>query len=181
MELATLGAGCFWCVEAVFLRLMGVESIVPGYSGGKLPNPTYKEVCTGLTGHAEVVRISFNPEVTSFANVLEVFFKTHDPTTLNRQGSDVGPQYRSVIFFHSPEQERIAHGVKDTLSRAKIWERPIVTEITPFQSFYRAEDYHHNYFANNPNQPYCKAVVRPKVEKFERVFGEHLRGENPVP
>ena len=174
-EVATLGAGCFWCVEAVFLRLKGVEKVESGYSGGKIPNPTYKEVTTGLTGHAEVVQVTFDPSVISFGKILEVFFKTHDPTTLNRQGADVGTQYRSAIFYHSAEQKKVAEEVKDMLGKAKIWRDPIVTEITEFSKFYKAEDYHQNYFANNKTQPYCQMVVLPKVSKFEKAFKEYLK------
>jgi len=174
-EVATLGAGCFWCVEAVFSRVKGVEKVESGYSGGKISNPTYKEVCSGLTGHAEVIQVTFDPEVISFAKILEIFFKTHDPTTLNRHGADMGTQYRSAIFFHSDEQKKVAQEVKDMLNRAKIWNDPIVTEISPFTKFYKAEDYHQDYFANNKNQPYCQMVITPKVGKFEKLFKDYLK------
>jgi peptide-methionine (S)-S-oxide reductase len=175
MEVATLGAGCFWCVEAIFLRLNGVEKVESGYSGGKISKPTYKEVTSGLTGHAEVIQVTFNPKIISYAKVLEVFFKTHNPTTLNRQGADVGTQYRSAIFYHSAEQEKTAREVKVMLGNAGIWNDPIVTEITPFSAFYKAEDYHQNYLTNNPKQPYCQMVVIPKVEKFEKLFKDYLK------
>ncbi len=174
-EVATLGAGCFWCVEAVFIRLNGVEKVQSGYSGGKIPNPTYREVTSGLTGHAEVVQITYNPKVISYAKLLEVFFKTHDPTTLNRQGADVGTQYRSAIFYHSDDQRMIAEEVKQMLEQAAIWKSPIVTEISPFSAFYKAEDYHQNYFANNKNQPYCQMVISPKIDKLERLLKEYLK------
>lgn len=174
-KVATLGAGCFWCVEAIYTRVNGVVRVESGYSGGKIANPTYKEVCSGLTGHAEVVQVTFNPEVIPYAKILEIFFKTHDPTTLNRQGADMGTQYRSVIFFHSDEQKRVAHEVKEMLAKAKIWNDAIVTEITPFSKFYKAEDYHQDYFANNKNQPYCQMVINPKVGKFEKLFKDYLK------
>jgi peptide-methionine (S)-S-oxide reductase len=174
-EQATLGGGCFWCTEAVFLEMEGVEKVVPGYSGGHVKNPAYREVTTGRTGHAEVVQITFNPQVTTFSEILEVFFKTHDPTTLNRQGNDVGTQYRSAIFFHNEEQKQIAEKVIALFEEEKVYNDPIVTEVTPFDSFYLAEDYHHNYFARNKNQPYCQFVVAPKVEKFRKIFKEKLK------
>lgn len=174
-EVATLGAGCFWCVEAIFLRLNGVEKVESGYSGGKISNPTYREVSSGLTGHAEVVQVTFDPKVISFEKILEVFFKTHNPTTLNRQGADVGTQYRSAIFFHSQEQKRVAEEVKNMLGKAGIWSDPIVTEITQFSRFYKAEDYHQDYFANNKKQPYCQMVIMPKVEKFEKAFKDYMK------
>lgn len=174
-EVATLGAGCFWCVEAIYTRVNGVVRVESGYSGGKIANPTYKEVCSGLTGHAEVVQVTFNPEVIPYTKILEIFFKTHDPTTLNRQGADMGTQYRSAIFFHSDEQKRVAHEVKEMLAKAKIWNDAIVTEITPFSKFYKAEDYHQDYFANNKNQPYCQMVINPKVGKFEKLFKDYLK------
>ncbi|HNS30999.1 MAG TPA: peptide-methionine (S)-S-oxide reductase MsrA, partial [Tenuifilaceae bacterium] len=155
-EVATLGGGCFWCVEAVFLRLKGVERVQSGYSGGTTPNPTYNDVTSGETGHAEVVQVHFNPQFISFSKLLEVFFKTHNPTTLNRQGADVGTQYRSVIFYHSEEQRLTATEIVAMLDKEAIWDDPIVTEILPFRSFYPAEDYHGNYFARNRNQPYCQ-------------------------
>lgn len=174
-EVATLGAGCFWCVEAIYLRLNGVVKVESGYSGGKIANPTYREVSSGLTGHAEVVQVTFDPRVIEFAKILEVFFKTHNPTTLNRQGADVGTQYRSAIFFHNNEQKKIAEEVKQMLGQAGIWSEPIVTEITPFAAFYKAEDYHQNYLTNNKMQPYCQMVVLPKVDKFEKLFKDYLK------
>lgn len=174
-ETVTLGGGCFWCTEAVFSRLKGVISVTPGYSGGVVKNPTYKEVCSGLTGHAEVIQVVFDPSVISFRDLLEVFFSTHDPTTLNRQGADTGTQYRSVIFYHTEEQEETARNVIDALNREKVWSTPVVTEVSPFTSFYPAEDYHKAYYANNPNAGYCRMVIKPKVEKLEKVFGDKLR------
>lgn len=174
-EVATLGAGCFWCVEAVFDDLKGVTDVVSGYSGGASPNPTYRQVCTGTTGHAEVVQVTFDPSVVSFSDILRIFFTVHDPTQLNRQGNDVGTQYRSAVFFHSPEQQRAAHEVIAELNEQRLWDRPIVTEVTPFKAFYPAEDYHQEYFSNNPFQPYCMAVVAPKVKKFRKQFVEQLK------
>jgi peptide-methionine (S)-S-oxide reductase len=174
-ELATLGGGCFWCTEAVFLEMKGVKKVVPGYSGGPIKNPAYREVTTGRTGHAEVVQITFDPEVTSFSEILEVFFMTHDPTTLNRQGNDIGTQYRSAIFYHNQEQKRTAEKVIELFEQEKVYNDPIVTEVTPFEAFYLAEDYHHNYFTRNKNQPYCQFVVAPKVEKFRKIFKEKLK------
>ena len=175
LETATLGAGCFWCVEAIFERVNGVEEVLSGYSGGKIANPTYREVSSGLTGHAEVVQVRFDPTVISYAKILEIFFKTHNPTMLNRQGADVGTQYRSAIFYHSEDQKSIAYDVKNMLSRAAIWNDPIVTEITPFTAFYKAEDYHQNYLENNTKQPYCQMVILPKIDKFEKLFEEYLK------
>lgn len=175
MEIATLGAGCFWCVEAIFLRVNGVEEVVSGYSGGKIANPTYREVSSGLTGHAEVVQVKFNPSVISYAKILEIFFKTHNPTMLNRQGADVGTQYRSAIFYHSDEQKTVAEEVKQMLDGAGVWNDPIVTEISPFTAFYKAEDYHQDYLTNNKRQPYCQMVIMPKVEKFEKLFKDYLK------
>lgn len=174
-EIATLGAGCFWCVEAIFERVNGVEEVLSGYSGGKIANPTYREVSSGLTGHAEVVQVKFNPSVISYAKILEIFFKTHNPTMLNRQGADVGTQYRSVIFYHTDEQKSVAEDVKNMLSRAAIWNDPIVTEISPFTKFYKAEDYHQNYLENNSKQPYCQMVILPKIDKFEKLFEDYLK------
>jgi peptide-methionine (S)-S-oxide reductase len=174
-EKATLGGGCFWCTEAVFLQMKGVVSVVPGYSGGQVKNPSYKEVCQGTTGHAEVVQISFNPSEVSFADILEVFFQLHDPTTLNRQGADVGTQYRSVIFYHSEEQKQTANGMIGKLNAGKLFPMPVVTEISPYTQFYEAEEYHKNYFSRNPNQPYCRIVVAPKVQKFQKLFKDHLK------
>ena len=173
---ATFGNGCFWCTEAVFQQMKGVEAIVSGYSGGQLKNPTYKAVCTGSTGHAEVIQITYDPKVVSYEELLEVFWKTHDPTTLNRQGNDIGPQYRSVIFYHTDEQKKLAQHYKQKLDAAKVFERPIVTEISPFTEFYPAEGYHQRYFEQNSRQPYCQAVIRPKVEKFKKVFRDKLKG-----
>ena len=178
LQKATFGSGCFWCTEAIFERLNGVKSVVSGYSGGKVENPTYEEVCTGTTGHAEVTQITYNPEVISFDELLEVFWKTHDPTTLNRQGNDVGPQYRSVIFYHNDEQKKLAEKYKVALDKSGAWEKPIVTEISPLINFYPAEDYHQEYYENNPNQGYCAFVIAPKVEKFEKVFKDKLKKTN---
>jgi len=175
VEQATLGGGCFWCTEAIFLRLNGVEEVKSGYSGGKIKNPSYREVCTGRTGHAEVIQITFDPKIISFAEILEVFFATHDPTTLNRQGNDIGTQYRSVIFYHNEEQKKIAEKVLSLLEKDKVYDNPVVTEITPFSNFYLAEDYHNNYFEQNPAQPYCQFVIAPKVEKFQKIFKEKLK------
>lgn len=174
--IATLGGGCFWCLEAVYDQLQGVTDVVSGYSGGHVPNPTYEQVCGGKTGHAEVVQVRFDPRQISYREILDVFFSIHDPTTLNRQGNDVGPQYRSVIFYHSPEQEQIARQVIAELNAAKIWPRPIVTEVAPFSAFYPAEDYHQEYFVNNRGQPYCQFVVAPKVAKFRQQFAARLKG-----
>jgi peptide-methionine (S)-S-oxide reductase len=174
-EVATLGGGCFWCLEAVFEQLRGVERVESGYSGGSVANPTYRQVCGGATGHAEVVQVTFDPAVVSFREILDVFFATHDPTTLNRQGADVGTQYRSAIFYHSPEQKEVAERRIAELNAERIWDRPIVTEVVPFQAFYRAEDYHQEYFRQNPGQPYCQAVVAPKVAKFRKQFVDKLK------
>jgi peptide-methionine (S)-S-oxide reductase len=174
-ETATLGGGCFWCIEAVFDELRGVEKVESGYSGGHVEDPTYRAVCTGMTGHAEVVRVEFDPEEVSFREILEVFFSVHDPTTRDRQGADVGPQYRSVIFYHDEEQQRVAGEVISDLEARGIWDRPIVTELAPFEEFYRAEDYHQEYFRNNPGQPYCQVVVAPKVAKFRKQHLDRLK------
>ncbi len=175
LETATLAAGCFWCVEAVFDDLRGVEDVVSGYSGGHTENPTYREVCSETTGHAEVTQIKFDPGVISFADILRVFFAVHDPTTLNRQGNDIGTSYRSAIFYHSDEQKRAAEEIIKEVTEAGIYDNPIVTEVTKFDKFYPAEDYHQEYFANNPNQPYCAAVVAPKVAKFRKQFVSRLK------
>lgn len=175
LETATLAGGCFWCLEAIFQQLKGVESVVSGYSGGQRPNPSYEQVCTGATGHAEAVQIRFDPSVITFGDLLDVFFTIHDPTTLNRQGADVGTQYRSAIFFHSPEQKA---GAEETIARitaSGIWDDPIVTEVTEFQAFYPAEAYHDNYFNRNGNQPYCQVVIAPKVATFRSAFLERLK------
>ncbi len=170
MEITTLGSGCFWCTEAVFQQLKGVESVVSGYSGGHVENPSYEQVVTGRTGHAEVCQIQFDPEQISYEDILEVFFGTHDPTTLNRQGNDIGTQYRSVIFYHSEEQRKTAEQAKKDIDESGTWKNPIVTEIVPYEKFYPAEDYHQNYYKNNPTQGYCRMVIAPKLNKFEKVF-----------
>ena len=175
-ETATLGSGCFWCTEAVFLELNGVKSVVSGYTGGKVKNPTYREVCSGLTGHAEVVQVKFDPRVISYETILEVFWNTHDPTTLNRQGADEGTQYRSAVFYHSEEQRKIAEAYKAQLDKSGVFKNKIVTEITPASTFYKAEDYHQNYYELNPNQGYCQYVIRPKVEKFRKQYAGKLAG-----
>ena len=174
-ETATLAAGCFWCVEAVFDDLVGVEDVVSGYSGGHKENPTYQEVCSETNGHAEVVQIRFDPEKLSFADLLRVYFTVHDPTTLNRQGNDIGSSYRSAIFYHSPEQKAAAEDVIKEITATGIYDNPIVTEVTAFDKFWPAENYHQEYFANNPNQPYCAAVVAPKVAKFRKQFSDRLK------
>ncbi|MFN2597628.1 MAG: peptide-methionine (S)-S-oxide reductase MsrA [Pyrinomonadaceae bacterium] len=175
LETATLAGGCFWCVEAVFDDLRGVESVVSGYTGGEVANPSYQQVCTGATGHAEAIEIKFDPQVVSYRELLEVFFTVHDPTTLNRQGADVGSQYRSAIFYHTPEQREVAEQTIASLDEEKIWDAPIVTQVAPAGEFYPAEDYHQEYFANNPSQPYCRAVVAPKVAKFRQKYLERLK------
>jgi len=174
-EIATFGAGCFWCTEAVFQRLKGVIKVESGYSGGTVPNPSYEAVSTGKTGHAECSQITFDSKVISYAELLEVFWKTHDPTLLNRQGADVGTQYRSVIFYHNEEQKKLAENYKNELDKAKIWSSPIVTEISPLKTFYIAEDYHQNYYNQHSGQPYCSFVITPKLEKFEKVFASKLK------
>lgn len=175
LQIATLGGGCFWCIEAVFDELEGIEDVISGYAGGHKENPTYQEVCTGTTGHAEVVQIKFDPDVISYEDILRVFFSVHDPTTLNRQGNDIGTQYRSVIFYHSEEQKKAAEKIIQEISEAKIYKDPIVTELTEFKNFYPAEDYHQEYFARNPYQPYCMAVVAPKVAKFRKTFADRIK------
>jgi peptide-methionine (S)-S-oxide reductase len=175
IQTATLGSGCFWCTEAIFSRVNGVISVKPGYSGGEVKNPSYKEVCTGKTGHAEVIQLQYDPSQISYPAILEIFFKTHDPTQLNRQGNDIGTQYRSVIFYHTNEQKKIAEEVKAKLAHEMIWDKPIVTTIEAYSNFYVAEDYHDNYYENNPNQGYCQFVITPKVEKFEKVFQSYLK------
>jgi peptide-methionine (S)-S-oxide reductase len=174
-EVATLAGGCFWCLEAVFKDLRGVESVVSGYAGGEVANPTYSAVCEGTTGHAEVVQVTFDPRAATFRELLEVFFTIHDPTTLNRQGADVGTQYRSAVFYHTPEQRETAEAVIAEMTAARVWDAPIVTEVAPLPEFYLAESYHQNYFENNPAQPYCRAVVAPKVSKFRKLFLEKLK------
>jgi peptide-methionine (S)-S-oxide reductase len=174
-ELATLGGGCFWCLEAVFRDVKGVERVVSGYAGGSVPNPSYEDVCTGRTGHAEVVQVTFDPAVLAYRDVLQLFFGLHDPTTLNRQGGDVGTQYRSVIFFHTPEQERLALEVISDIGRQGVWDDPIVTEVVAASEFYPAEEYHQDYFRRNPGQGYCRAVIAPKVAKFRKEHFERLK------
>jgi len=174
LDTATLGAGCFWCVEAVFSELEGVEAVEPGYSGGDIENPGYEAVCTGTTGHAEVCRIYFDPDKISFEELLEVFWTTHDPTTLNRQGNDTGTQYRSVIFYHNEDQKKIAEKSKKEVA-SKIWDKAIVTEISELKNFYPAENYHQDYYANNPGQAYCRFVIEPKVLKFRKIFKDKLK------
>jgi peptide-methionine (S)-S-oxide reductase len=174
-EITTLGGGCFWCLEAVYDELQGVEDVVSGYSGGSVVNPTYQQVCTGTTGHAEVVQVTFDPSTVSFREILEIFFTIHDPTTLNRQGADVGPQYRSAIFYHTPEQKATAEQVIAELNAAQLWDAPIVTEVTPLQVFYRAEEYHQEYFQRNPGQGYCRVVIAPKVAKFRQKYLAKLK------
>lgn len=175
IQVATFGAGCFWCVEAVFQRVNGVLSVASGYSGGASAHPTYKEICTGLTGHAEVIQLTYDPKVISYPELLEIFWQTHDPTTLNRQGNDVGTQYRSVIFYHNEEQAQLARQYKKKLDDAGAFPKPIVTEITAAMPFYKAEDYHQNYFNDNASQPYCAFVVKPKVDKLKKVFADKLK------
>lgn len=174
-EVATLGGGCFWCTEAVFAELKGVEKVESGYSGGKTVQPTYEQVCSGTTGHAEVIQVTFDPAIISYKEILEVFFTVHDPTTLNRQGNDVGTQYRSVIFTHSDAQKATAEQVKREIEAARVWKAPLVTEITPFQVFYKAEAYHQEYFARNPTQGYCRVIIAPKVAKFREHFVSKLK------
>lgn len=173
-EVATLGGGCFWCLEAVFVEVRGVTRVVSGYAGGHVPNPTYHQVCTGTTGHAEVVQVTFDPDVICYREILGIFFGIHDPTTINRQGDDVGTQYRSVIFCHTPEQRETARAIIAEIEKSGVWEDPIVTEVVPLTEFYEAETYHHDYFANNPSQPYCRFVVSPKVSKFRKEFAHLL-------
>jgi peptide-methionine (S)-S-oxide reductase len=175
IQTATLGGGCFWCTEAVFSELKGVEKVESGYSGGTVPNPTYEQVCTGRTGHAEVAQITFNPTVISYKEILQIFFAVHDPTTLNRQGADVGTQYRSAIFYHNEEQRMIAEQVVKEIEDAEIWDAPIVTQLAPFETFYKAEDYHQEYFKQNPYQSYCQVVVAPKVAKFRAHYRAKLK------
>ena len=177
LHTATLAGGCFWCLEAVYDDIKGVHSVESGYAGGHMPNPTYRAVCDGDTGHAEVVQVHFDPNIVSYRDLLNVFFAIHDPTTLNRQGADVGTQYRSAIFYHDDEQKKIAEELIKELNSQNIWDNPIVTEVTKLDKFYMAEDYHQEYFARNPYQPYCMAVVAPKVSKFRRHFLEMLKRE----
>ena len=174
-ETATLAGGCFWCLEAVYDQLRGVEDVVSGYSGGRRPNPSYEQVCSGATGHAEVVQVTFDPQVVSFRDILGVFFAIHDPTTLNRQGADAGTQYRSAVFYHSPEQKAVAEEMIAEVNASGIWPKPVVTQVAPFEAFYPAEGYHQEYFARNPNQGYCQVVVAPKVAKFRKQFLDRLK------
>lgn len=175
LQKATFGSGCFWCTEAVFELVDGVSTVTSGYAGGNIKNPTYEEVCSEKSGHAEAVRLTFDPEVITYDELLEIFWKTHYPTTLNRQGNDAGTQYRSVIFYHSEEQKQLAKKYKSALDKSGAWEHPIVTEILPATEFYNAEDYHQDYYTNNPNQGYCAFIIAPKVEKFKEVFNDKLK------
>ncbi len=174
-EIATLAGGCFWCLEAVYDQLRGVVKVDSGYAGGSLPDPTYQQVCTGSTGHAEVVQITFDPDVVAYRDLLNVFFTIHDPTTLNRQGADIGTQYRSAIYYHTPEQKAIAEDMIGQITREKLWDGAIVTELAPLDVFYPAEEYHRDYFERNPDQGYCQAVIAPKVSKFRKKYFEQLR------
>jgi peptide-methionine (S)-S-oxide reductase len=174
-EVATLGGGCFWCLEPAYADLQGVEDVVVGYSGGSVPEPSYEQVCTGRTGHAEVVQVEFDPQVISYREILEVFFSIHDPTTLNRQGADVGTQYRSAIFYHTDEQRRVAHELMQELEEEGVWDDPIVTQLVPFEDFYKAEEYHQEYFEKNPNQGYCRVVIAPKITKFRKKYSDRLK------
>jgi len=176
-EIATLGGGCFWCLECVYNDTRGVETAISGYMGGARPNPTYQQVCSGATGHAEVVQVTFDTDEITFREILEIFWVIHDPTSLNRQGNDIGTQYRSVIFFHSPEQEAVAREMIAELTAAKAFDGPIVTRVEPAQAWWPGEDYHQDYLANNPNQPYCMYVVRPKLDKFRKTFGDRRKGQ----
>jgi len=175
LEVILLGGGCFWCTEAVFLRLEGVEKVIPGYAGGIVEKPSYEAICTGATGHVEVIQVLFDPKQINLETLLAVFWATHDPTTLNRQGADVGPQYRSAVFYRNEAQGELASSLKDKLNQSGIYNSAIVTEITPFSNFYPAEEYHHNYYALHEQQPYCQYVVRPKVEKLHQLFGNLLK------
>lgn len=175
LQVATFGSGCFWCTEAVFQQVDGVTKVESGYSGGKVKNPTYREVCTGMTGHAEVIQLTYDPAKVSFEELLEIFWQTHDPTTLNRQGADVGTQYRSAIFYHNAGQKELAEAYKKKLDESGAFDNPIVTEITPFSEFYKAEDYHQNYYNLNGSAPYCSFVIKPKLEKFKKVFSDKLK------
>lgn len=176
-SVATLGGGCFWCLEAVYDDMKGIQSVVSGYTGGRVAHPTYEQICTGTTGHAEVVQVTYDPNLVSYRDLLEVFFTIHDPTTLNRQGADVGTQYRSAIFYHDEAQKETAESLIAELEKANVWDSPIVTEVTPLETFYAAEAYHQDYYANNAYQPYCQFVVRPKLAKFRQKFAEWRRGE----
>jgi peptide-methionine (S)-S-oxide reductase len=173
-ETATLGGGCFWCIDTLFRELQGVEKVESGYAGGRMANPTYRDVCSGMTGHAEVVQVTFDPLVLSFRDLLGVFFTVHDPTTPDRQGADIGTQYRSIILYHSDEQRETAQQVIDELNREKVWDDPIVTQLVPFTTFYSGEKYHQDYYSQNPNQPYCQIVIAPKVAKFRKAYLDRL-------
>ena len=172
LDYATIGGGCFWCIEAVFSKLRGIKSAISGFAGGQLKNPTYRDVITGRTGHAEVVQISFDPSEISFGEILKIFFHVHDPTTPNRQGADVGTQYRSVVFYHNKQQEKIAQEIISEIESSGLWKDPIVTEILPITDFYKAEEYHQNYYRKNPNQPYCTFVIEPKLKKLSKFFNK---------
>ncbi|MDX1372523.1 MAG: peptide-methionine (S)-S-oxide reductase MsrA [Nitrososphaeraceae archaeon] len=175
IEIATFGSGCFWCTEAVFERLKGIMNVESGYAGGDILNPTYEEVCSGKTGHAEVIQVKFDPLIIGYEDLLEVFWRTHDPTTLNRQGNDKGTQYRSVIFYHNDKQKELAEKYKTVLDKSGAWDNPIVTEISPLINYFPAENYHQKYYENNPNQGYCSFIIAPKIEKFEKVFKDKLK------
>ena len=177
LEIATLANGCFWCTEAIFSRIKGIKSVIPGYSGGKTSNPSYEQVCTGITGHAETIHIEYDPKIISFEKILDIFWHTHDPTTLNRQGNDVGTQYRSAIFYHNENQKNIAEKLKKELEKEGIFKNPIVTEIIPFSNFYRAEDYHKEYYENNRNAPYCSFVIDPKIQKLLQKYSNKIKQE----
>lgn len=174
-EVSTLGGGCFWCTEAVFLEIKGIIDVVPGYSGGHVKDPTYEQVITGKTGHAEVIQVTFNPEIVTFKEILEIFFVMHDPTTLNREGVDIGPQYRSIIFYYSDEQKRIAETYIEELNHKKVYKQPIVTQLEPFKEFYKAEDYHKNYYERNKQQGYSRYVIAPKLDKIEKKFKQKIK------
>ena len=177
LEIATLANGCFWCTEAIFSRIKGIKSVIPAYSGGKTSNPSYEQVCTGITGHAETIHIEYDPKIISFEKILDIFWHTHDPTTLNRQGNDVGTQYRSAIFYHNENQKNIAEKLKKELEKEGIFKNPIVTEIIPFSNFYRAEDYHKEYYENNRNAPYCSFVIDPKIQKLLQKYSNKIKQE----
>ena len=176
-EIAVFGGGCFWCTEAVFSELRGVLAVMPGYAGGTTPNPTYEQVCSGSTGHAEVVKITFDPAIVSYSRIIDLFWQAHDPTTLNRQGADVGEQYRSVIFYHDENQKKSALKVKDAIEKSNMYKDPIVTEILPFKNFYKAEDYHQNFYENNRTYGYCQIVIDPKIQKLYKLFPEKIKHE----
>ncbi len=175
LEVATLAGGCFWCIEAAFKIIKGVESVEPGYTGGSVPNPTYEQVSTGRSGHAEAAQITFDPKIISFKEILEIFFASHDPTTLNRQGNDIGPQYRSAIFYHNEEQKQIALQIIDELNKQGIWDNPIVTSVEPLKIFYKAETYHKDYYEKHPKQPYCQVVIAPKIAKLQEKFADKIK------